>query len=255
MSVTVNASHSAGLPYIALSTVDRQSGRQRKLPAHSEEPGCSDGADHSDIASLHELGTTLRFGRNQTIFNDGDCAMFSYRVVSGAVRLCKLFPDGRRQIADFCLPNDYFGSAWDDEYALTAEAVGDVTLIRYPRKHIRHLEQISSSLREHLTALLYRNLSSAQDHILMLGRQTVRERVASFLLLMLKRQGNEGCDGDRLDLQMGRQDIADYLGLTIETVCRALSDLKRAGVVAAPSAREIIVGNAATLHAMATGKS
>ena len=89
----------------------------------------------------------------------------------------------------------------------------------------------------------------------MLGRQTVRERVASFLLLMLKRQGFEGWNGDCLDLPMGRQDIADYLGLTIETVCRALSDLKRAGVVAAPSAREIVVGNAAALHAMAAGKS
>ncbi|MDO8840489.1 MAG: helix-turn-helix domain-containing protein [Parvibaculum sp.] len=252
MSVTVNAAHLAYPSYIS----PRTSGHRGDTSQHLEWLGHDDdGAARGDISSLQGVGAVLKFDRNETIFNDGDCATFSYRVVSGAVRLCKLFSDGRRQIADFCLPNDYFGFAWTDEYALTAEAVSDVVLVRYPRKQIERLEQVSSSLREHLTALLHRNLSSAQSHILMLGRQTVRERVASFLLLMLKRQGCEGCDGDRLDLPMGRQDIADYLGLTIETVCRALSDLKRAGVVAAPTARAIVVENAAALRAMATGKA
>ncbi|MEX1152424.1 helix-turn-helix domain-containing protein [Parvibaculum sp.] len=251
MSVTVNATHPAYLSYIP----PRTSGRRGNTSQHLESLGHDEATARSDISSLQGVGAALKFSRNETIFNDGDCAMFSYRVASGAVRLCKLFSDGRRQIADFCLPNDYFGFAWTDEYALTAEAVSDVVLVRYPRKQIERLEQVSSSLREHLTALLHRNLSSAQDHILMLGRQTVRERVASFLLLMLKRQGYEGSNGDRLDLPMGRQDIADYLGLTIETVCRALSDLKRAGIIVAPTTREIVVENAAVLHAMASGKT
>jgi CRP/FNR family nitrogen fixation transcriptional regulator len=251
MSATVNAARSAYPSYIP-----RQArGYRGEIPASLERPACDDVMDRGNVSSLQGLGTTLRFDRNQTIFSDGDCANFSYGVVSGAVRLCKLLSDGRRQISDFCLSNDYFGFAWTDEYALTAEAVNDVVLVRYPRRHIEHLEQVSSNLREHLTALLHRNLSSAQDHILMLGRQTVRERVASFLLLMLKRQGCDLCDGDHLDLPMGRQDIADYLGLTIETVCRALSDLKRVGIIAAPSTREIVVENAAALRAIAEGNT
>lgn len=248
MSATVSAARSAHLPYIPQQA-------RGYIPASLERPSCDDVMDRGNVSLLQGLGTTLRFDRNQTIFSDGDSANFSYGVVSGAVRLCKLLSDGRRQIVDFCLPNDYFGFAWTDEYALTAEAASDVVLVRYPRRHIENLEQVSSNLREHLTALLHRNLSSAQNHILMLGRQTVRERVASFLLLMLKRRGYDGRDGDRLDLPMGRQDIADYLGLTIETVCRALSDLKRIGIIAAPSTREIVVENAAALRATAEGNS
>ncbi|MDO9128149.1 MAG: helix-turn-helix domain-containing protein [Parvibaculum sp.] len=102
-------------------------------------------------------------------------------------------------------------------------------------------------------ALLHRGLSSAQNHLFMLGRQTVKERVTSFLLMMLDRQGRAGENGDRLDLPMGRQDIADYLGLTIETVCRALSDLKRNGAIKAPGTREIVVTNATLLRATAEG--
>lgn len=251
MSAMVSAARSAHLFYVS----PHASGHHGEIPAHLERSGHGDVMDRGNVSSLQGLGATLKFDRNQTIFNDGDPAKFSYSVVSGAVRLCKLLSDGRRQIADFCLPNDYFGFAWTDEYALTAEAVSDAVIVRYPRRHIEHLEQVSSNLREHLTALLRRNLSSAQNHILMLGRQTVRERVASFLLLMLKRQGREGYDGDRLDLLMGRQDIADYLGLTIETVCRALSDLKRTGVIAAPTTRAIVIENVAVLRAMATGKA
>lgn len=251
MFATVNAARSAYSPYIP----QKARGYRDDIPASLERPARDDVMDRDNVSLLQGIGTTLRFDRNQTVFSDGDSANFSYGVMSGAVRLCKLLSDGRRQIADFCLPNDYFGFAWTDEYALTAEAVSDVVLIRYPRRHIEHLEQVSSNLREHLTALLHRNLSSAQDHILMLGRQTVRERVASFLLLMLKRRGYDGRDGDRLDLPMGRQDIADYLGLTIETVCRALSDLKRIGIIAAPSTREIVVENAAALRATAEGNS
>ena len=251
MSATVSAAHSAHLPYIP----QQARGYHDDIPASLERPARDHIMDRDSVSLLQGLGTTLRFDRNQTVFSDGDSANFSYGVVSGAVRLCKLLSDGRRQIADFCLPNDYFGFAWADEYALTAEAVSDVVLVRYPRRHIENIEQVSSNLREHLTALLHRNLSSAQNHILMPGRQTVRERVASFLLLMLRRQGHEGNNGDRLDLPMGRQDIADYLGLTIETVYRALSDLKRASIIVEPTTREIVVENAAVLRAIASGKA
>ncbi|MEQ8268978.1 MAG: helix-turn-helix domain-containing protein [Parvibaculum sp.] len=206
-----------------------------------------------NVSLLRSAVTTLKVERNQTIYSEGERAQFSYRVVSGAVRLCKLFPDGRRQISDFCLAGDFFGFASPDDYTLTAEAVSDAMLVRYASGNIDCLGQASPDLRDQLMTLLYRGLSDARNHLFMLGRQTVKERVTSFLLMMLERQGYAGRNGDRLDLPMGRQDIADYLGLTIETVCRALSDLKRSGVITAPSKREIVVKNADALRATAAG--
>ncbi|MDP1627407.1 helix-turn-helix domain-containing protein [Parvibaculum sp.] len=247
MSATLDATHSIRPRYIPGYAI------RDDVSAESRRKGFADVEGWGNVSVLQNAGTTLKVERGKTIFRDGDLAEFSYRVIGGAVRLCKLFPDGRRQIVDFCLPGDFFGFGSPDEYALTAEAVSDATVIRYSRKHIEHLGRVSPDFRDHLMALLHRGLSSAQNHLFMLGRQTVKERVTSFLLMMLDRQGRAGENGDRLDLPMGRQDIADYLGLTIETVCRALSDLKRNGAIKAPGTREIVVTNATLLRATAEG--
>lgn len=244
MSVSAHAIHTISPRYIPEYAAEAPAARQKL-----------DVKGLGAVSPPRNAGATMTFERNQTIFSDGDRAQFSYRVVSGAVRLCKLFPDGRRQIADFCLAGDFFGFASPDEYALTAEAVSDTIVVRQASGHIDRFGQASSDLRDHLMTLLYRRLSATQNHLFMLGRQTVKERVASFLLMMLERQGCAGRNGDRLDLPMGRQDIADYLGLTIETVCRALSDLKRIGVISAPSKREIVVTNAGALRATAAGEA
>lgn len=231
----------------------------RYIPGYVAEapsmPHRLDAEGRGNVSSLRSTGTTLKFERNQVIFRDGEPVQFSYRVVSGAVRLCKLFPDGRRHISDFCFAGDFFGFASPDEYALTAEAVNDTILVRSVSGQFDRSGQISPDFHDQLMTLLCRSLSDARNHLFMLGRQTVKERVASFLLMMLERQGCPGRNEDRLDLPMGRQDIADYLGLTIETVCRALSDMKRTGIISAPSKREIVVKNAGILRATAAGEA
>jgi CRP/FNR family nitrogen fixation transcriptional regulator len=172
------------------------------------------------------------FNRNCTIFNEGDDATHAYKVVSGGVRLCKVLPDGRRQIAEFALPGDYFGIDWLERHALTAEALVDTTTICYGRNRLERLGEEDREVRAELFSTLRHDLWAAQNHLVILGRQSARERVASFLLQLHERRKSGG--RNRLDLPMTRQDIADYLGLTIETVCRVLTALKREGIIAIP---------------------
>jgi CRP-like cAMP-binding protein len=200
--------------------------------------------------SFQALGSVAHFGPNETIFAEGDEARYAYKVVSGAVRLCKLLADGRRQITEFALGGDHFGFAWTDEYTITAEALGAITVLRFPRARIERLEREEQDIRLSLMQMLRRDLLSAQNHLLMLGRQTAKERVASFLLLMAERRHQ----GNTINVPKSRQDIADYLGLTIETVCRALSELKRQRVIAIPNRHQIVVRNTQILETMAVGE-
>lgn len=197
-------------------------------------------------ASIQALGTVQRFARNEMIFNEGDDARFSYKVVSGAVRLCKVLPDGRRQIADFSLPGDFFGLEATDEHGLTAEALSDTVLVRYLKTQLDQLGDERADIRDALMTTLRRSLWSAQHHVIMLGRQTAMERVVSFLLQLGARAGAHS--GQTVELPMGRQDIADYLGLTIETVCRALSELKARKLIATPDRRTVVFKNLRALE-------
>ena len=204
-----------------------------------------------DLRALQQVGAKVRFERNKTIFNEGDEAEFCYKVVSGAVRLCKHMVDGRRQIADFLLPGDVFGFMQFGAYKFTAEAVDDVVLMCYPQRQLERLSSTMPAMRGRLLVLLSQRLLGMQDHLVMLGRQTAKERVSSFLLLIAERSDAE--ESLAFDLPMGRQDIADYLGLTIETVCRVLSELKRAKIIAIPSTSQIVINDMDTLHDLAEG--
>ena len=200
--------------------------------------------------AFQAIGTVAHFGPNETVFAEGDEARYAYKVVSGAVRICKLLADGRRQITEFALDGDHFGFEWTNEHAVTAEALGPVTALRFPRARIERLEREEQGVRNSLMQMLRRDLLSAQNHLLMLGRQTAKERVASFLLQMIERRDN----GNTIDVPMSRQDIADYLGLTIETVCRALSEMKRSRIISIPNRHQIVVRNSDVLESMALGE-
>src|SRR5436190_3375071 len=114
--------------------------------------------------AMKAIGTVAQFARNKTIFNEGDDAQYSYKVVSGAVRLSKVMIDGRRQIADFALAGDIFGLDWSDDYAVTAEALTEVTLVRYSRNNLARLGEEQVSVRSKLTDVLRRDLWAAQNH-------------------------------------------------------------------------------------------
>lgn len=206
----------------------------------------------ADIAELRKIGVVVNIARGKTVFGDGEDARYSYKVVEGAVRLSKIMLDGRRQIAEFALPGDMFGFECGDVYALSAEAVTPVTLVRYSRSNIERLGEECSDVRRELMKLLRRGWTSAQAHLVMLGRQSAKERVAAFLVALAQHRGVH--DGQSLDLPMGRQDIADYLGLTIETVCRTLTDFKSERIVSIPDRHRVIICNLEALESLAEGE-
>ncbi|HEX2592642.1 MAG TPA: helix-turn-helix domain-containing protein [Rhizomicrobium sp.] len=208
--------------------------------------------EHFGEDPLRAIGIVSQAARHATIFNEGDFAQYSYKVMSGAVRLSKVMLDGRRQIADFALAGDLFGLDWSDDYTVTAEALTEVTLICYPRSSLARLGHEKAAVRDAIVTTLRRDLWAAQNHLVMLGCQTAHERVASFITQFMERCHAKG--GQKFQLPMGRQDIADYLGLTIETVCRTLTDFKQKNLIVTPSRHEMIVRNIVALRAIAQGE-
>jgi CRP-like cAMP-binding protein len=204
-----------------------------------------------DLKALHKIGSRIHFGRGETIFNEGDSAEYAYKVASGTVRLCKHMSDGRRQIAQFIFPGEFFSFMDLKEHSFTAEAVNDVILLCYPQKQIERLGEESLTLRKRFAAVLTRRVRDIQNHLVMLGRQTAKERVAAFLLHIIEHTGID--KNGLMELPMSRQDMADYLGLTIETVCRVLSAMKRGGLVGIPNLHQLMIKNAAALAELAEG--
>lgn len=219
-------------------------------PASSDPQAQPSRADEEFIA-LQNIGTKLRFHHNKTIFNEGDPAEHAYKVLSGAVRLCKHLADGRRQIVQFLFPGDLFSFMELAGHSLTAEAVNDVVLLSYPQRQIAHLGAQDPSLRERFVALMSQRLHRMHDHLMLLGRQTAMERVASFVLSLKESMGAD--EGDTLQVPMSRQDIADYLGLTIETVCRVLAKLRRSRAIGIPNIHEFVLNDVEALYALAEG--
>lgn len=204
-------------------------------------------ADYLD--RIQANGARLQFARNEPIFNQDDPAEQVYRIVSGTVRLCRYMPDGRRYIMDFLLPGDLMGFVESADLPACAEAVTEVTLVAFPRTCFDRLAKENGEVRTQLLRHLSSNLLSAQQHLFVLGCQKARERVASFLLRLADRMG-ASC-GDRLDLPMSRQDIADHLGLTIETVSRTITGLRSTGAVLIPNTHQVVLRDMAALRILA----
>ena len=198
------------------------------------------------LVALERIGSRRSFSRDEEIYAEGDPSDGWYQVVSGTVRISKLLADGRRHIAEFCFGGDCFGLDNASERVFSAEAVGEVIVMRYPRRATERVIDDNPQLARRLCKMTLGDLAHAQTHMLLLGRMTAPERVASFLLEMSERR-----DARRaLDLPMSRTDIADYLGLTIETVCRVLSSFKRAGAIAIPSPQRIELRDRGALEAV-----
>jgi len=204
-------------------------------------------ADQLERIDAH--GAKLQFTRNEPIFNQDDPADQVFRIISGTVRLCRYMPDGRRYIVDFLLPGDLMGFVESPDLPVSAEAVTDVTLMAFPRACFDQLAEQNPDVRAQLLRHLSCNLLTAQQHLFVLGCQKARERVASFLLRLADRVG-ASC-GDRLDLPMSRQDIADHLGLTIETISRTITGLRSTGAVLVPNTHQIVLRDKAALRALA----
>lgn len=190
------------------------------------------------VLPVAQIGAPMFYNRNSEIFGEGEDAAYLYQVVSGAVRTYKILSDGRRQIGAFYLPGDIFGLEIGAAHQLSAEAICNATVSAIKRSSLSDLARDDIRIPHALLALTARELQRAQKHVLLLVRNA-QERVASFLLEMVDRTAGTGS----IDLPMSRQDIADYLGLTIETVSRTLTLLEDQAAIALPSARRVKLTN------------
>jgi CRP/FNR family transcriptional regulator, nitrogen fixation regulation protein len=198
------------------------------------------------LVALERIGTRLSFSRNNEIYAEDDDADDWYKVISGTVRICKLLADGRRHIAKFCFAGECFGLDGAGERRYAAEAVDDVVVMRFRRGSTEQLIDQNPMVARLLREAMLRDLSNAHGRSLLLGRMTAPERVASFLLEMFERRERTKA----LDLPMSRTDIADYLGLTVETVCRTLSMFRHDRMIAVPNPHRIELLDRVALEAI-----
>ncbi len=197
------------------------------------------------LASAFQLhGAPIRFARNTEVYGESEPAEYFYQVVTGAVRTYKVLQDGRRQIGAFYLPGDVFGLEAGEEHAFSAEAVGD-SIVRVARRSaIVALAAREGDLAADLWNHTAGGFRMAQEHMLLLGRKNAEERVVSFLLDMARRESAI----EVVELPMSRQDIADYLGLTIETVSRTLTQLEDKEAIGLPTSRRVLLRSRASLQ-------
>jgi len=192
----------------------------------------------SIVSSIDLMGATMPYGRNAEIYGEGEAADYVYKVVAGAVRTYKVLADGRRQIGSFYLPGDVFGLETGDDHSFSAEAISDAKILVVERKALLALAARDSEVARQLWSMTGQELRRVQDHVIVFIK-TAKERVVSFLLEMAQRHPSS----NDIVLPMSRQDIADYLGITIETVSRTLTELENSASIKLASARHIVLRN------------
>lgn len=186
-----------------------------------------------ELVALERISQSMTYAARDTLFAQGEAAALVFTVTAGAVRLSNVSPDGRRQILGFALPGDFLGLAPNELYPYSAEAVGAVSACRFTRGAHEALVAEKPHLLRRLHDYATHELTLAQEQIVLLGRRTAAERVAAFLLALRQRWAAlNGAPSVTVPLPMGRQDIADYLGLTIETVSRMFQKFARARLLA-----------------------
>lgn len=187
-------------------------------------------------------GAVMPFERNAEIFGEGESADYVYKVLSGSVRAYKVLSDGRRQVTAFYLPGDVFGIESGAEHANSAEAIDKASILIVRRGILFNAAEHDSEVARQLWSITAMELRRSQNHALLLIK-TARERIAAFLLDMAERLAGKGF----VELPMSRQDIADYLGLTIETVSRTLTSLSEGSTIHFLASRRIVLRNRSEL--------
>ncbi len=173
------------------------------------------------------MSRPVRYASKEGLFAEGEPADDVFNVTGGMVRLYKLLPDGRRQIVGFAIAGDFLGLALMERYGVSAEAVSEVSACRFARDAFTAFVDDRPHLLRRLHEFASHELSLAQDQMVLLGRRSAEERIAAFLLGMRDRLSRLGHHSVTLPLPMSRQDIADYLGLTIETVSRTITKMAK----------------------------
>ena len=192
-----------------------------------------------ELSRAKVSSSEFKYRKDAEIFGEAEPADYIYQVIEGSVRTYKLLSDGRRQIGAFHLPGDIFGLENGHLHRFTAEAIVNTTVGLVRRESLEREARKDPAMVRNLLKMTTDNLQHVENHLLLLGRQTAPERVAAFLIEMNGRQKSAGA----VALPMTRRDIADYLGLTIETVSRALRAYQRKGYVevGGPMQRDIVI--------------
>ncbi|MEH6495909.1 MAG: cyclic nucleotide-binding domain-containing protein [Pseudomonas marincola] len=211
-----------------------------------------------DLQEFGEKSTHKNFQPGQMLFNDGDEAACFFTVVSGEVRLSRMLDDGRRQITGFKSVGDFVGLTTNGLYSADAEAIDDVVVCQFTvpvfEKTIENFAAVQSRLME----MMQKEIIDMQNHMLLLGRKTPVEKIANFLVERVQKntvqsEVSENNNTAEVLLPMSRTDIADFLGLTIETVSRTITKLRKLDVIELKSFQHIVILDFAELQFLADG--
>jgi CRP/FNR family transcriptional regulator len=195
----------------------------------------------TELREFEHLGRHVDFAACESVFSEEEITTSFYNVLEGVMRLYKLLPDGRRQIVGFALPGDFLGMNISGRHNFSADAIGPVIVCQFAKASFGRFIEDKPHLLRRINELAVRELSQARDHMVLLGRRSAEEKVAAFLLGWRDRLVVLYGPSTTVSLPMSRQDIADYLGLTIETVSRTFTKLERDGII------EIIPGGISLL--------
>jgi len=213
-------------------------------PESSADPGWDDG---SLDRAMRCIGAIVSYPRRTAVVHESDAADRLYKVMSGAVCTYKILSDGRRQIGGFYLPGDIFGLESNHGHVLAAETITNAKVLVIKKAALAALGNRSAAMTRELLELTARELARAQDRVLLLSSKSAQERIVGFLFEMSKRASSTG---NTVELPMSRQDIADYLGLTIETVSRTLWALENCGAIEICARRRISLRDRSALTSL-----
>ena len=209
-------------------------------PAKAFLHDCNKQAVRDGILALRR--GPIRYRRGAMIACEGDPADYTYLVFSGVVRSCRAYRDGSRGIVAFHLPRDLFGWSVGPVHSLSVEAATDALVVFLKRSVLHDVAMQDNRIASYLLAATTHELQRLQDHSLLLSRPA-ECRVATFLIGLSMRLGKT----EYLDLPMSHQDIADHLGLTIETLSRTITKLEKSGSIERASCRALVLRNRASL--------
>ena len=210
--------------------------------------------DEEQITKLAQIAHRRRIAAGQTIISDEEPVEFFANIISGAVKLTKTLPDGRQQIVALLFAPDFFGRAYSKNNPYTAEAVTDVDICTFPKAAFERLVSEYPALQQLLFKRSLDELDAARDWMLLLGLKNAEEKVASFLCMLARRSLKAGCPHTNtpgtstFDLPLTRSDMADYLGLTLETVSRHMTRLKASRIIEMGSNRLVLIRDMARLE-------
>jgi CRP/FNR family transcriptional regulator, anaerobic regulatory protein len=206
-----------------------------------------------DLLRLAAITVPHEVEERRTFVNAGDPAEHFFNITEGVVKIYRLLPDGRQQIIGFLFAGDFLGLATENTYAFSAEAVTPVRYCRFTRKAIGRFLEEFPKVEKRLLTIASNELAAAQEQMVLLGRKTAREKVASFLMLLSRRMERLGKPDDAIELKMSRQDIGDYLGLTTETVSRTLTQFRSTGLIDMPKTGLVRLRDRAAMAELSEG--